>query len=201
MTRSIFPARALAVALLCLIAGSVHAQDPKTIRIGFVTFLSGPAAGPFGVPAKQAAEAIVESLNAGKGPAPYNTKGLGGMPIELVVIDEAGGTTKQVTEYRNLVERRTSISSSGTSRAATVWRSRPSPRSSRSSPCCSIAARRASSRKRATSTSFARARTRPWTPSPPRCICSRPGRPSRTTPASTRTTPGARTPGPTSMPR
>ena len=105
MTRSIFPARALAVALLCLIAGSVHAQDPKTIRIGFVTFLSGPAAGPFGVPAKQAAEAIVESLNAGKGPAPYNTKGLGGMPMELVVIDEAGGASKQVTEYRNLVER------------------------------------------------------------------------------------------------
>jgi branched-chain amino acid transport system substrate-binding protein len=90
-----------AAALLCAPA---HAQQPKPIKIGFVTFLSGPAAGPFGVPAKVAAEAIVESINAGKAPAPHNTKGFGGAPVELVVIDEAGGTTKQVTEYRNLVQ-------------------------------------------------------------------------------------------------
>lgn len=77
----------------------------KPIRIGLVTFLSGPAAGPFGVPAKIAAEAIVDSLNAGKVPTPYSIKGFGGTPIELTVIDEAGGATKQVTELRNLVER------------------------------------------------------------------------------------------------
>ena len=81
-----------------------NAQD-KPIRIGLVTFLSGPAAGPFGVPAKLAAEAIVDSLNAGKAPAPYTTRGFGGTPLELVVIDEAGGATKQVAELRNLVER------------------------------------------------------------------------------------------------
>ena len=81
-----------------------NAQD-KSIRIGLVTFLSGPAAGPFGVPAKLAAEAIVDSLNAGKVPAPYTTRGFGGTPLELVVIDEAGGATKQVAELRNLVER------------------------------------------------------------------------------------------------
>ena len=81
-----------------------NAQD-KPIRIGLVTFLSGPAAGPFGVPAKLAAEAIVDSINAGKAPAPYTTKGFGGTPLELVVIDEAGGATKQVAELRNLVER------------------------------------------------------------------------------------------------
>ena len=81
-----------------------NAQD-KPLRIGLVTFLSGPAAGPFGVPAKLAAEAIVDSLNAGKAPAPYTTKGFGGTPLELVVIDEAGGATKQVAELRNLVER------------------------------------------------------------------------------------------------
>jgi branched-chain amino acid transport system substrate-binding protein len=94
----------LAAAALGL-TGAAHAQDREKIRIGFVTFLSGPAAGPFGVPARIAAEAIVESLNAGKGPAPYNTRGFGGAPLELVIIDEAGGTTKQVSEYRNLVER------------------------------------------------------------------------------------------------
>jgi len=91
-----------AAALCSPLAGM--AQD-KPIRIGLVTFLSGPAAGPFGVPAKIAAEAIVESLNAGKVPAPYATKGFGGIPIELAIIDEAGGATKQVAEFRNLVER------------------------------------------------------------------------------------------------
>jgi branched-chain amino acid transport system substrate-binding protein len=96
-------AAALCAVLACA-PGVPRAQD-KPIRIGLVTFLSGPAAGPFGVPAKLAAEAIVDSLNAGKVPAPYTSKGFGGTPLELVVIDEAGGASKQVTEFRNLVER------------------------------------------------------------------------------------------------
>lgn len=97
---------ALMLAGLTLHGGIASAQQKReTIRIGFVTFLSGPAAGPFGVPARIAAEAVVEQLNAGKAPAPYDTKGFGGTPIELVVIDEAGGTTKQVSEFRNLVSR------------------------------------------------------------------------------------------------
>jgi branched-chain amino acid transport system substrate-binding protein len=91
--------------VLALLGSAAQAQERDRIRIGFVTFLSGPAAGPFGVPARQAAEAIVESLNAGKAPAPYNTRGFGGAPLELVIIDEAGGTTKQVSEFRSLVER------------------------------------------------------------------------------------------------
>ncbi len=94
----------LAGTLLLASAGAL-AQQAKPIKIGFVTFLSGPAAGPFGVPAKVAAEAIIESLNAGSAPPPYNSRGFGGSPLELVVIDEAGGASKQVSEYRNLVER------------------------------------------------------------------------------------------------
>ena len=97
-------ATVFAGAALAIVCATGHAQD-KPIRIGLVTFLSGPAAGPFGVPAKVAAEAIVDSLNAGKAPAPYNTKGFGGIPLELTIVDEAGGATKQVTELRNLVER------------------------------------------------------------------------------------------------
>jgi len=80
------------------------AQD-KPIKIGVVTFLSGAAAGPFGVPARNGAEVVAETLNAGKLPAPYATAGFGGTPIEVVFVDEAGGTTKQVNEYRNLVQR------------------------------------------------------------------------------------------------
>ncbi|HUU72311.1 MAG TPA: ABC transporter substrate-binding protein [Burkholderiales bacterium] len=87
-----------------LFAPPAQAAD-KPIRIGLVSFLSGPAAGPFGVPARVAAEAIVASLNAGTAPAPYNAVGFSGVPLELVIIDEAGGATKQVAEFRNLVER------------------------------------------------------------------------------------------------
>ncbi len=101
--------RLAAVAVSAVLATVVpaQAQTPQktSVKVGFVTFLSGPAAGPFGVPAKVAAEAVVESLNAGKAPAPYQIKGFGGLPIELVIIDEAGGATKQVAEFRTLVQR------------------------------------------------------------------------------------------------
>jgi branched-chain amino acid transport system substrate-binding protein len=82
------------------------AADEKPIKIGVVTFLSGGPAGPFGVPARNGAEVLAEALNTGgKVPAPYTGKGFGGAPIELVFLDEAGGVTKQVTEFRNLVQR------------------------------------------------------------------------------------------------
>ncbi len=81
------------------------AQDPAPLKIGVVSFLSGPAAGPFGVPARNAAELTFEMLNGGKVPEPYATKGFGGAPLQMVLIDEAGSTTTQVTEFRNLVQR------------------------------------------------------------------------------------------------
>ncbi|HEY2967623.1 MAG TPA: ABC transporter substrate-binding protein, partial [Casimicrobiaceae bacterium] len=93
----------LAIALAAAAPPAV-AQD-KPIKIGVVTFLSGAAAGPFGVPARNGAEVVGETLNAGKVPAPYATAGFGGTPIEIAFVDEAGGTTKQVNEYRNLVQR------------------------------------------------------------------------------------------------
>jgi branched-chain amino acid transport system substrate-binding protein len=93
----------LAVAFVC--NTWVEAAEQKPVKIGVVTFLSGPAAGPFGVPARNGAQAVVEALNAGGVPAPYATKGFGGASIEISFIDEAGGTTKQVSEYRNLVQR------------------------------------------------------------------------------------------------
>lgn len=76
---------------------------PATVRIGVVTFLSGGAAAPFGVPSRNAAEVLIERLNAGTAPAPYDTVGIGGVPIEAVYIDEAGGAEKQVAELRRLV--------------------------------------------------------------------------------------------------
>ena len=82
-----------------------NAQEPAPVKIGVVSFLSGPAAGPFGVPARNAAEITIEMLNAGKVPKPFDQKGLGGAKIEMALLDEAGSTTVQVTEFRNLVQR------------------------------------------------------------------------------------------------
>ena len=89
--------------LAALWCGVAAAQQP--LKIGIVTFLSGPAAGPFGVPARNSAEVMTESLNAGRLPAPYATKGFGGAALEITFVDEAGPSTKQVADFRNLAQR------------------------------------------------------------------------------------------------
>jgi branched-chain amino acid transport system substrate-binding protein len=94
--------RILVLGVAAAVAPLAAAQN---VKIGIVTFLSGPAAAPLGLPAEKAAEFPLHQLNAGKGPAPYDKKGLGGATIETVIIDEAGSTTTQVTEFRNLVQR------------------------------------------------------------------------------------------------
>jgi branched-chain amino acid transport system substrate-binding protein len=102
-------ARALGTSLALVaglgIAAPGWAQDAPSLRIGIVTFLSGGAAGPFGVPARNAAELMVSALNGESVPAPYASKGIAGATIEAIIIDEAGGAQTQVSEYRNLVER------------------------------------------------------------------------------------------------
>jgi branched-chain amino acid transport system substrate-binding protein len=85
--------------------GTPVASAQAPLRIGIITFLSGPAAGPFGVPAKNASDLLVETLNRGGQIPGYEKKGFGGRPLEVVYVDEAGGPTKVVTEYRNLVAR------------------------------------------------------------------------------------------------
>ena len=103
--------RSLGLALAVTLAsfGVAPAQQPAAapapVRIGIVTFLTGPAAAPFGIPGRNAAEVIIESLNAGKAPAPYTQVGLGGAKIEAKYVDEAGSTAQVVTEFRNLVQR------------------------------------------------------------------------------------------------
>jgi len=94
-----------AAAGIALAAAAQTKVESKPVKIGLVTFLSGAAAGPFGVPARNSAELLADAINAGKLPAPYAKPGLGGAPISLVLIDEAGNTTKQVSEYRDLVQR------------------------------------------------------------------------------------------------
>ncbi len=80
----------------------VPAGAPTELKIGIVTFLSG-AGSLFGIPSRNAAEVMIAELNAGKAPTPYDTPGIGGVPIRAVYVDEAGGPDKQVTEFRRLV--------------------------------------------------------------------------------------------------
>lgn len=87
---------------LLLAAGGVSAQ---TVKMAVPTFLTGAGAPAFGVPAKQGAELVVRAINEGALPAPYDSVGLAGRKVDLVVYDEAGGGTKQVTELRNKVQK------------------------------------------------------------------------------------------------
>lgn len=96
---------AVSAALASAFAAPAAAADNGKFRIGIVTFLSGAAAGPFGVPAANAAKITVEALNKAGMPTPYSTKGINGIEIEMVLVDEAGGATKQVEEFRNLAQR------------------------------------------------------------------------------------------------
>lgn len=81
---------------------AAQAQDDE-IKIGFAMFLSGAAAGPFGVPARNAAELVVEALNKGEFPAPYDSKGINGAKITTVFVDEASGEV--VADYRKMVQK------------------------------------------------------------------------------------------------
>src|SRR5215475_11546521 len=82
-----------------------NAPAGGTLKLGIVSFLTGPAAAPFGIPGRNGAEIMIEALNAGKAPAPFNKVGFGGSTIEARYIDETGSTANVVTEFRNLVQR------------------------------------------------------------------------------------------------
>ena len=94
---------ALPIAAVAQTTPAAPAVPP--VKLGIVTFLTGPAAGPFGIPGRNSAEIMIEMLNAGKVPAPYATPGLAGAPILPKFVDEAGSSANQVTEFRNLVQR------------------------------------------------------------------------------------------------
>jgi branched-chain amino acid transport system substrate-binding protein len=93
-----------AASAITLVGGVAFAKD--SISIAVPSFLTGGAAGPFGIPAMNGAKMVTDAINAGKLPAPYNTKGFGGATASVIALDEGGGATKQVAEYRNRVEKR-----------------------------------------------------------------------------------------------
>ena len=72
----------VAAALAVLFFGNAFAQE--TFRLGVVSFLSGPAAESFGIPAVNGAKVVIDAFNKGAAPAPYNKVGFGGVRIEPV---------------------------------------------------------------------------------------------------------------------
>jgi len=85
-----------AAAALALTAGLATAQDkPAELKIGITTFTSG-AASVFGVPAKAAAELLIDEMN--------KSGGIGGVKVVPTFIDEGVGGDKMLSEYRRLVQ-------------------------------------------------------------------------------------------------
>ena len=81
---------------LALASASALAQDkPAELKIGITTFMSGPAS-VFGVPAKAAAEILIDDINA--------QGGIGGVKVSATYIDEGTGADKMLSEYRRLVQ-------------------------------------------------------------------------------------------------
>lgn len=95
-------ATAIGLASVLAAAGPAQAEDEQ-VKIGFVTFLSGGAAGPFGVPARNAAELMIEAVNAGSLPAPYDSAGLAGKQIDALFVDE--NSKQKNADYQKLVEK------------------------------------------------------------------------------------------------
>lgn len=69
------------------------ADKPAELKFGVTTYLSGSAS-VFGVPARDAANLYVESIN--------KEGGIAGVPVKLEFIDEGGGSEKLLSEYRRL---------------------------------------------------------------------------------------------------
>ena len=65
-------------AISALTLGAGVAQAKESITIAVPSFLTGGAAGPFGIPAMNGAKMVTDAINKGTLPAPYNTVGFGG---------------------------------------------------------------------------------------------------------------------------
>ncbi len=83
---------ALAMALAPL-AGNAQTAKPKSLKMAIVTFFSGSGA-VVGGPTVDSAKIAIEAIN--------KAGGIDGVPVEAQYVDESGGSTKQVAEFRSL---------------------------------------------------------------------------------------------------
>ncbi|WP_320177035.1 ABC transporter substrate-binding protein [Roseovarius pacificus] len=91
-----FVKRVVAATIAAALPLAASAADkPESLNVGMTTFLTGPAS-VFGVPARNAAEILVENINA--------DGGINGVPINISFIDEGAGAEALTSEYRRMVE-------------------------------------------------------------------------------------------------
>ena len=76
-------------------ATGATAQDDNVFKLAFVAFISGPPAELAGKPSVQGAKTVIDALNAGSLPKPYDKVGFGGLKIQVQLIDEAGGAASR----------------------------------------------------------------------------------------------------------
>lgn len=86
-----------ATGLLAMAGRRAQAQParPAELKVGIATYLSGPAS-VFGVPGRQAAEMLIDGINA--------AGGIAGVKVRPVFVDEGPGVDHVVGEYRRLVQ-------------------------------------------------------------------------------------------------
>jgi hypothetical protein len=123
------PMRAVIFAAGETLAAGVQAQE--TFKLGIVSFLSGPAAESFGVPAVNGAKVVIEAFNKGTAPAPYNKVGFGGAPPDSFLDIGQIGTAAPPSRCRSCAictTAKRSMPWSATSAQATAWRWRRWPR-------------------------------------------------------------------------
>lgn len=103
--RLLCTAGAIGLGAMMVSASGINAPAiaAESVKMGIVTFLSGGAAGPFGVPARNSAELMIGAINAGKVPGAYSSVGLAGAKIEPIYVDEA--SKQKVVDYQKLVDK------------------------------------------------------------------------------------------------
>lgn len=84
---------AATLALGALTPAIAQTGKPAEIGMGIFTFTSGPAAA-YGMPGRNAAELVIENINA--------QGGIGGVKIKPIYVDEGQGTDGVVAEFRRL---------------------------------------------------------------------------------------------------
>ncbi|WP_245334003.1 ABC transporter substrate-binding protein [Bradyrhizobium guangdongense] len=84
-------AGALAIGVVASTTPVAAQEKPSSVGLGIFTFTSGPAA-VFGMPGKNAADLMIEQINA--------RGGIAGVPVSATYVDEGQGTQGVIAEYR-----------------------------------------------------------------------------------------------------
>jgi len=93
MTKTMWPAAGLALAMAFGPVATLAATKPAALKIAIVTFFSSSGA-VVGGPTADAAKLTIDDIN--------HAGGIDGVPIEAQYIDESGGPTKNIAELRSV---------------------------------------------------------------------------------------------------